>query len=287
MNKKIDIIVANSSGNITLMVLTPTERKDYKRIATQLLQNKKLGGEQVAFLLPELEQGYPKMEMCGLEFCGNASRAFALYTSSIDPNPTELVVVKVSGYNKPLTARITPYEPNPVESEQSGSHKTMAMVAMEMPVPNGMHYLSSAELSARKGGSLVEIDGISHLIVEDMAPARQVFETIKNRVYETIDPTLPAFGIMFYDTINKLMIPVVYVKDVDTIYFEGSCASGTVAASYALAKEMPDGIHQFTMQQPAGILYTTVEKDKGRIERIFLKGLVTLSDVMQITLSDE
>ena len=85
MSKNLDIIIADSSGNITIMVLTPVERNEYKNVAQQLLDMEELGGEQVAFVLSapaDTDAGQPivpSMEMCGLEFCGNASRAFAFY----------------------------------------------------------------------------------------------------------------------------------------------------------------------------------------------------------------
>jgi diaminopimelate epimerase len=79
-----------------------------------------------------------------------------------------------------------------------------------------------------------------------------------------------------------MMTPVVYVKDVDTTYFEGSCASGTLAAAYAVGTIKDDGIHELTMQQPGGILNAKVIKKEGHIENIYLNGPITLSDVITI-----
>jgi len=277
MSKKLDVLVADCSGNITIMVLTPVNRSDYKVVAQALLDNEAMGGEQVAFVVP----GGPadKMEMCGLEFCGNASRAFALYTAAstnrLDEGYGE-VSVSVSGCDVPLAARVHDAEVVP------DSMACDAVVEMDMPVPVGARELTGAELGISKGGLLVDMDGISHLILTDVAPSAALFDDIKHRIYEEIDPDMPAFGIMFCDTVNELMTPVVYVRDVDSTYFEGSCASGSVAASYALAKDAADGIHRYTLQQPEGALYTSVVKEKGRIEGISLKGLVTLSDIVSV-----
>lgn len=277
MGKKLDILVADCSGNITIMVLTPVDRSDYKVVAQALLDNKAMGGEQVAFVVP----GGPnddKMEMCGLEFCGNASRAFALYTvastNKLDAGFGE-ASVSVSGCDVPLAARIHDAEVVP------GSMACDAVVEMDMPVPVSARELTGAELGISKDGLLVDMDGIYHLILTDVAPLGELFDDIKSRIYEVI-PDMPAFGVMFCDTINRMMTPVVYVKDVDSTYFEGSCASGSVAASFALATDREDGVIDFTLQQPEGVLYSTVTKEKGRIERITLKGLVTLSETMTI-----
>ena len=291
MKKKFDCFVADCSGNITIMVTTPTDRSDYKVVAQGLLDNKALGGEQVAFILPQDASGsdgsdaIPRMEMCGLEFCGNASRAFALYdvvsSGKLDAGFAD-AKVSVSGCDVPLAARVHDAEVVPASKESAGSFSACdAVVEMDMPVPVSSHVLSASDLGISKDGLLVDMDGIYHLILTDIAPSAELFDDIKHRVYEAY-PDMPAFGCMFCDTVNGLMTPVVYVRDVDSTYFEGSCASGSVAASYALAKDAADGIHNFTLQQPEGALYTSVVKEKGRIEGISLKGLVTLSGMVEV-----
>ena len=295
MTRNLDILIADSSGNITIMVLTPVPRDEYKQVAQQLLDMKKLGGEQVAFVLPESDM--PSMEMCGLEFCGNASRAFAFYEAdrqglltpeAPDTDNSELtdsvnITVKVSGCDHPLTADIISEQGPSGESNAPDSTKKAA-VEMEMPVPSNIRKLSARELSLNRDGLLVDIDGISHLILEDIPASSHTFEDLQHYIYENIDPELPAFGVMFCDTVNQMMTPVVYVKDVDSTYFEGSCASGTVAASFALVQDLEDGIHEFTMQQPEGMLHTTVNKKDGQVESISLKGLVSLSDIISVTI---
>lgn len=285
MYDNLDVVIADPAGNITIMVLTPVDRKDYAQVAQKLLKNKTLNGEQVAFMLPDsdrkqttnhndslsdndLSAGYPAMEMCGLEFCGNASRAFALYRSSLSVPHKNEITVKVSGCDKPLTARI--------------DHST-GNVEMDMPTPDEIREFTDKELSLNKGGTLVCLDGIAHLILQDVPPMKDTFEMLRDCIYENYDPDLPAFGVMFCDTVNQMMTPVVYVKDVDTTYFEGSCASGTVAAAYALATTLEDGTHQLNLQQPGGTLCTTTIKKENRIEKISLSGIITLSDVIHIS----
>ena len=81
MKKKIKIIVADPAGNITIFVKDHFDRSEYTQVARQLLEMKELRGEQVAFILDTSSCGRAqgKMEMCGLEFCGNASRSFLLH----------------------------------------------------------------------------------------------------------------------------------------------------------------------------------------------------------------
>ena len=297
MTKNLDILIADSSGNITIMVLTPTPRNEYKHVAQQLLDMKKLGGEQVAFILPESDM--PSMEMCGLEFCGNASRAFAFYEvsrkalqasdRSYTDDPAKCIpsqiTVQVSGCDNPLTAQVIPMPDQSDQDSISSIAANQAVVEMEMPVPSSIHKLSARDISLNRDGLLVDIDGISHLILEDIPASGQTFEDLQHYIYENINPELPAFGVMFCDTVNQMMTPVVYVKDVDSTYFEGSCASGTVAASFALVQDLEDGVHEFTMQQPEGMLHTAVTKKNGHIESISLKGLVSLSNIITVEIN--
>ena len=85
MSRTIDLVVLNPAGNTTILVLSPTDRSDYAEVANKLLEMDfgeqcpwadSVKGEQVAYALDD-PAPLPAMEMCGLEFCGNASRAFA------------------------------------------------------------------------------------------------------------------------------------------------------------------------------------------------------------------
>lgn len=273
MNNKIDIIVADPSGNTTIMVLTPVERKDYIEVAGRLLADSRINGEQVAFIRSSgcgtdgSDGSDNEMEMCGLEFCGNASRAFAYYKSLRSLPAAGCVTVKVSGCCAPLTARI--------------DHKS-GIVEMDMPIPVSSRIFTKEELPLNTGGVLIDLDGISHMIVENVAPSYETFENLRDYIYENVSSDIPAFGVMFCDTSNRLMTPVVYVKEADTTYFEGSCASGAVAASFAFSGSLGDGTHDFTFEQPEGTLITQVTRKNGRIENISLSGPVKLSQKMTV-----
>ncbi len=274
MGKIKDIIIADCSGNVTIMVLTPTNRIDYVDVAGKLLEDGRFNAAQVAFIRSEQNDDtsvndISEMEMCGLEFCGNASRAFAYYKSLRSLPAAKSVDIRVSGCEKVLTAYI--------------DHDT-SEVGMNMPVPSSSRIFTDDELPVNTGGILIDIGDISHLILENVAPSYETFENLKDYVYEHVSHDIPAFGVMFCDTVNDLMTPVVYVRDVDTTYFEGSCASGTVAASYAFSGKLPDGEHEFALEQPEGTLVSRIIKKDGRIESIFLSGPVSLSEKISVEL---
>jgi diaminopimelate epimerase len=75
------------------------------------------------------------------------------------------------------------------------------------------------------------------------------------------------------------MIPVVYVRDVDTTYFEGSCGSGTTACAAAFGTIMGDGTHNFSFPQPAGTIDSTIEIYKGKIQTVTIEGIVTYKEL--------
>lgn len=295
MTRKVDLIVANPAGNITIMVLTPTEIKDYQEVANKLLeidfgkeydldftkpQSGSIFGEQVEFLLPydaKADQ-LPAMNMCGLEFCGNASRAFAYYRASycgdgeIQPDGTKKLQVKVSGCDYPLTAYID---------------EEIFEAKIQMPVPVNVIPFTAQELELSNENPdlgtcfMIDMDGISHLILKNIEATPERFDRIKNYVYNKCG-SLEAFGVMFLDKNSENITPVVYVRDVDTTYFEGSCASGTTAAAFGIVYDKPDGQYDFIFSEPAGTLHTIVNKENGKITGIDLYGLLELSEIITV-----
>ncbi|MDO4834755.1 MAG: hypothetical protein Q4A40_06955 [Bacillota bacterium] len=293
MTRKLEIIVANPAGNTTILVLTPTEISDYQEIASKLLRidfGKDYGvrfsvpdsdsilGEQVCFILPYDENSGepPSMDMCGLEFCGNASRAFAYYRvvcckdGKLQPTGTKKLHIRVSGCDYPLTALV---------DEQNRSCK------VQMPAPVNIIQFSPEELGIHEENPdletcfLIDLEGISHLVLKNIEASREKFDRIKNYVYQKCG-NMEAFGITFIN--GNDMTPVVYVRDIDTTCFEGSCASGTTAAAVSSTLDKPNGLYKYTFRQPAGQLDAIVNKSAGKIDSIELDGLVELSDIISI-----
>ena len=135
---------------------------------------------------------------------------------------------------------------------------------------------------------VVDFGGIMHLIIRGIEATEKNFEAIRDFIMAKFNP--PAMGVMFCDGEMKKegdslicqMTPVVYVKDVDTTYFEGSCGSGTTACSAAFGLKHGDGVHHFVFPQPAGTIESTAHISEGRIEKIFIEGKVELSPEMEV-----
>ncbi len=285
MTQKLDIIVFDPAGNTTIMVLTPVPRSQYAETAKKLLEidfgpqcgwREVAFGEQVAFIVEENNQDVteaPIMEMCGLEFCGNASRSYAYYRvlflgegENVDGNKKK-VNVRVSGCSEILTAVVDPNRRDSV---------------IQMPLPVDLKMIDTAPAGIEGTYPLVVFDGISHIVIPGVDPDEETFHRIREFIYSEVDPEMDAFGVMFINEEKDLMSPVVYVRDVDTTYFEGSCASGTAAAAIAKAAKQTDGTFEYVFRQPDGTLYASVKKKDGQITEIGLGGIIEMTEILHV-----
>ena len=322
MKKNITITVANPAGNKTIFVHDSFERESYAAVAEQLLAMKDIAAEQVAFILlaPECGRAEGRMEMCGLEFCGNATRAFGLMVArELGIAGEGHVFLDVSGTNEILTVDVntdTGYArvkmPACVGIEELnlsdaglGSHRTefaeddgsLGGLACEPEssaasggLAGALGRTASVESSSSGSADLshvqaVNFGGILHLILPDIEASAENFERVKSFVYANQNP--PAMGAMFYDTQKKFLTPVVYVKDVDSTYFEGSCASGSAACAVAFglaaaAGAGEDGTHSFTLPQPGGTVGATVEIKNGRPANVYIDGPVEIDPPIEV-----
>ena len=264
MDQKIRVRVADASGNITIFVLDPFARGDYQKVATQLLAMEELEAEQVAFIA-----GPNSMEMCGLEFCGNASRSFALMLAEErQVEGTAKIQVQVSGCNEVLGVDVDPAN---------------NYTRIKMPLPVSVSHMEHTGIDFLEGACLVDMDGIVHAVVTDVDPSEENFVLAKDYINAVYGP--PAMGVMFYDSHHNAMTPVVYVRDVDTTYFEGSCGSGSTAVAAAFTTEEKAGTFQFELKQPAGTLIATIEKAHGEIVAIYIQGPIRLGNIQEVTVT--
>lgn len=270
IKKKITITVANPAGNKTIFVHDGFERADYANVAEQLLAMKEYAAEQVAFILeaPECGRADGKMEMCGLEFCGNATRTFGLMVAKkLGISGAGKVFIDTSGAEEILTIEVN-------------TDTNYTKVKMPAYIDIKRFDLSGFFGSGQKSIKAVDFGGILHMIIPDVPATPENFQRVKNFVYGRLNP--PAMGAMFYDTKRKNLAPVVYVKDVDSTYFEGSCASGTAACTVAFSSEKPDGDYTFTFPQPSGTIDASAEVRGGKVQAVYIEGPVEIAEPVTV-----
>jgi len=256
---KIDLVRMDPAGNITLLVKSPVEKGEYGSVAAALLARKELRAEQVGFLVPPQRGGMLRLEMMGGEFCGNATRGAAFYYARKKGlSLPALVPTEISGCSEVL----------PVEVREEEAE-------LPMPLPQRRQ---DVQLSF---GSLpfYFFEGIAHGIVLDQKPREEWIREALEAL-----PQVPALGLMFYDTKNAFLEPLVYVRSTNSLYFESSCASGSTALSACLAEELPEGELSLSLRQPGGLLKTRVLRNEKRTARILLSGPVCLLEEQSLEL---
>ena len=252
--REIEVRRCDPAGNITLFVLTPTEKKDYAAVARALLAMQSLGGEQVGFLCAD-----GRMEMAAGEFCGNATRAFG-YLTALRSGLTgvQTLSLPVSGCDHPV--RVT------VDVEKGEA-------SVEMPLPRFAEKRTVDSVE----GTLVHLGGIAHFVVENMPPDVSFFAKAEPLLRE--DPALEAYGVCFLQ--GERMTPLVKVPKTESLFFEGSCGTGSMAC--AIARSMGrDGISSFTLLQPAGTVAASVERKNGAVTACSIGGTVRIEPPQRV-----
>ena len=299
--REIRFFRADAAGNVTLLVTSHVEEADYAAVARYLLainelDGDEIAGEQVAFVVDE-----DTMCMCGHEFCGNASRSFALMKArglvgtgssqnmcrEEDKSALQTITINASGVDHPL---------NITADAASGFTKIkMPGIVKISDLPEKLLSKSADPALAGKSFQVARMDGITHVIAYETEPTADNFNAIQNALFnwtaeknQTGDHSSalpPAAGVMFVeshtcrpfpaDTI--VMTPVVYVTEVDTTYFEGSCGSGTTALCAALSEGRSDGTYIYDVIQPKGTIRCSCIVRNGSVKDVFIEGPVSIS----------
>ncbi len=261
---KVNIQVADPAGNITIFVHDRFDRADYASVANQLLDMEELKGEQVCYILDlKGEEGRPpKMEMCGLEFCGNASRSFALIAAKAqDLSGENEITIDVSGSDEDLNVSVN-----------TDTNYTKILM------PKALRVFSEEILG--NPAMIADYGGIMHVVVRNIEASEETFAKYKEYINDRYDP--PAMGVMFWDEATESLTPVVYVKDVDTTYFEGSCGSGSTATGTCFGILDGEGEHHYRLPQPAGTIDVTCIVEGGVAKEVYIEGPVGLTEVREV-----
>lgn len=233
--KDIDFVSVRPGGNDTAlcigMVDSPEERKVINDAIMLLYPNV----EQVGFINPSIENA--ELMMAGGEFCGNATRSTAWKILNGKPGEIE---VKVSGVAKKLNAGVT------AEGEAYA----------QMPVYKKVEKLS---LEKETGNYTVQMEGITHNITFDAESLNGLTpEEIKQKSLDIIRSKgldkYPASGVIYCKSEGNgwKITPVVYVRDINTLFLETACGSGTTALGLVLALREGKSIDNVPIVQPTG-----------------------------------
>jgi len=262
------ILIADPAKNITVFVLDPVTDPDRRTdLAQRIMADSRIKAEQVGFVLPPSadtltacsDTALWHLEMAGGEFCGNATRSFGLYVARLlGFDGRTGFSVSVSGAARPVQVEVETRE---------------GWASAEMPRPAVVETLDFKNRPL----PLLVFDGITHVIVPDLHPEKDVFCAIMSLAEEKL-PAPAAFGVMFYETGSRFMRPLVYVRSVNTLVAESSCGSGSAALGIWLSRDIENGAANYAIKQPGGIIETEVVKKAGKVISVTIGGKVDLGE---------
>lgn len=217
MNETKTLITAAGGNGTAIQILDNSlSREQYELRGKQLGEDmEQYGAEQAGFLIPSDHH----FEMAGGEFCGNASRAAAVLFSEADGKSEQSFTV--SGFDGTVNALIRKVSDTlyVVRCEFPGMPTEVQPVTLE----NGQH------------ADTVDLGGIVHVVIEGEFPAApDAYQEAHRDVMQQFKlGERDAVGVIWYertgDAIN--MHPVVWVRAIDTFFYEESCGSGTIAVA--------------------------------------------------------
>ncbi len=213
---KVKYKIYNPGGNITALVNGSDYTANQKKLINKMIMENNSQVEQVGFLNNKIN----RLEMAGGEFCINATRC-AIYEYSKEKK--DKIEISVSGTNKNLIGRVL--NDNKVE--------------IKLDISKNIDEL----IEVQNDFTLVKIDGIL-IVIFDEEQSKEYIRKLKDNedlakkelkefMSKSIQTNEKAIGIMLLEKISdKIMInPVVWVKDIDTVFYETACGSGSLGTA--------------------------------------------------------
>jgi len=237
------VVVADPAGNITALVFDDLRHLDAAGRA-------ELNDAIIAAVLREVP-GAPAVEQCGFvvedgtgagrggSVPGGAGWALEMFGREFCGNATRSAM-HLFGAANPVT--------------------------VEMPLPVG-----GVVVTETGRGWLVPFDGITHLVVTDAA--QLVNGATKDTMLEALRTdaygfkALPAAGVSCLDEETGEAVFTLWVRDMDTLFAEQSCGSGTAAIAAALAFREKQNV-SLPVTQPSGDTLTAAAVWSGRTKKV-------------------
>lgn len=224
--QKTATVMKIAGGNETVLqnIESTTGRADRGRIG-ELMMGAYPAAEQSGLLYMDTR----RLEMAGGEFCGNASAAAAVLLSR--QTDESMVKYGVSGYDGDVVATVFS-----LATDEYRVRTTF--VDMGFVVASGKF----------KGRSydIVDMKGIVHILMEDVFP-RTCYEMMHRQIVNGLKLSdRDAVGVVWYRRQDDgvYINPVVWVREVDTLYYETACGSGAIAAALCTG--------EYKIYQPTG-----------------------------------
>lgn len=255
---KLRFIKLSPTQNMTVIVEEPVPRSEHRSVAAALMDYAGVYAEQVGFREnPTLPGAGARLQMMGGEFCGNATMCMAACLAregGMQPGERRSVPVEVSGASGVLMCEVECTD-------------RAYICRVDMPLPES--------IESRSDYTLVRLPGIAHAVVECAAPERLRSGAEQRLRAIAAEVSGDAVGLMLYAPEISRLLPLVYVRDTDSMVWERGCGSGSAAVGAYIAwknrRSMTAGL-----LQPGGIIETAAEWNDG-VTRLAITGRVTVA----------
>lgn len=235
---KLEYKIYNPAGNITALVIGDKYTLEERKVINDIIMEKEPEVEQVGFL----SRTKRKLTMAGGEFCGNATRCAVLYYTEKS--------IELEINEQRIKAGI----------ERDSIWCEIPIEGYNIDILNEYIYK-------------VALKGITILTVKKFQKNKDLKEKAKELISNyNIDDE--AIGIMFIESKkeNIKIYPIVWVKKIDTLFFENACGSGTIAVT--MIESLIKGKNsRYRVLQPSGdFLETEITIKNNIITKAILKG---------------
>ena len=229
-----NFIILNPGGNKTALVIGDKYSDNQKSQINAKILKENPDVEQVGFI----DTKENKLEMAGGEFCVNATRCAIWHYLNGQEGKIKL---EVSGYKSKIIGGIT-----------KGKD-----VYVNMKINKKIDSI----IDIKEIFNLVKLDGILLAVVNENDSVNLIKNLRKNEnkskselkeLMKNFDTEEKAVGIILLEKENEKtkINPIIWVKTVDTLYYETACGSGSLAT--AIYKRYAEGIENIDVMQPSG-----------------------------------
>lgn len=218
IRKEIKYSIFKPGGNNTALVYGLEYTKEERKIINEVILNSDLNIEQVGFI--SINNTY-ELQMAGEEFCGNATRSAASkYLNGKQGNIHILV-----NSNDLINAGV----------DEKGN------AWCEIPLYYGTDVITKKE----EGIFVVKMNGMVSIVIQESVSNKYLEnkERLREQGMNLINKYKlqenKAVGVMFCEKIDGMIKinPIVWVKEINTLFYETACGSGTTSVCMVEAYE--------------------------------------------------
>lgn len=250
--EQIKYSIYKPAGNDTALVYGTNYTKDQKKKINNVIMERHANIEQVGFI----SNANKELQMAGGEFCGNATRS-AAYNFLNGTNGS----IKILVNSKDV-----------INAGVDNSQNAWC----EIPLCKDKNVVTKEG----DGIYIVKIKGITLVVFQDFIVKKYIDTNydLKEKAMQIIKKykleNNSAVGVIFCENEDKVIriTPVVWVKNINTLFVETACGSGSIAVCIVEAFLKKQSV-VIDIEQPSGLIITSkVSYEKGKFSKAIISG---------------